>query len=225
MNWYEEKGVIYLREQNFIIEHQPKLKFIYKKGIIYLKGIFHLNHQVINFPPLTGDFELEFEFPDDYPNSQPKVKDVNEDIPHKKIFHVNKGGGLCLETPIIEMKLFNKNKSLQGFIDNLLAPFIYGFVHKMDYGYYPIGEWDHGVEGLLKSYEEFYSVKEPTMIIRILDNVMKKGFRPNNKCPCGCGIKQSICHYEFLSDLSMLPKKEIEKEKLLIMQVAKGKSE
>lgn len=143
-------------------------------------------------------FQISISVPLSYPATLPNIKETGGRIPPD--FHTNRDGTLCLDVPILLYKEFIRNPTLLHFIDRCALPFFYSFSYRERFGHLPFGEWEHGGEGLLQLYKEYFKHTEITALalIKILAENKYKGSR---LCPCKSGKKLQSCHGPLLKNI------------------------
>ncbi len=150
-----------------VIERFPYLHLTKKvnrdsllKGVLAFEGDYH--GEVIE-----DEFDVELHIPSTYPEDLPLVREIGYRIPRN--FHVNLDDNtLCLAAPIAIKMHFSKDKTLLGFIENLVIPFFYNFLYQQKHGSLILGELSHGAEGILEFYREYFHLTNDAAIIEFL---------------------------------------------------------
>jgi len=137
-------------------------------------------------------FELFIAIPREYPNKIPAVKEIGGRIP--KEFHHNGDDTLCLGTPVDTWIKFSKHKTLIGFVEFLIIPFLFSFCFKSKMGRMPFGERTHYGEGILEFYCEFFKIKDFVVAQKFLKILASGQYSRNKPCPCDSGIRLKKCH-------------------------------
>lgn len=137
-----------------------------------------------------------------FPNEVPTVKEMGGRIPVN--FHHNTGGTLCLATPTDQWVKFNKCKSLIGFVETLIVPFLFSFCFKIKTGRMPFGERSHGGLGILEFYCEYFELTDYEAARKLLKLLATGRYRRKKICPCGSGRRLESCHgSKFLEIMKM----------------------
>ena len=151
---------------------------------------------------IEDDYEVEIIIPKDYPATPPKAKEIGGKIP--KNFHLNNDGTLCLGVPIEVKRKFYKKRSLLGFVEVLLIPFLYSHRFEEIHREMPYGELPHGIEGILKYYKELFGVDDDYAVLVFLKILAEDNYRGHLNCPCGSNNKLRNCHGKILLELKEL---------------------
>ncbi|MEX0652541.1 MAG: SEC-C metal-binding domain-containing protein [Phycisphaeraceae bacterium] len=148
---------------------------------------------------IEDTYEIEIVIPDDFPDAPPTVKETAGAIPAD--FHQFKSSGtLCLGAPVDVRRRFAQHRTLIGFINGQVIPYLYSYSCYRDHGVLPHGELDHGSSGLLDYYMEHFGATGLTTL-KLL-KCLADGFAPPlGPCPCGSGRKLRDCHGPKLDEL------------------------
>ncbi|WP_370979005.1 hypothetical protein [Agaribacterium sp. ZY112] len=144
---------------------------------------------------ISDCFEIEVFIPSEYPEKMPLVWDAGARI-RGDFEHINSDGSFCLAVPVEERIIFDQSPSLLGFIDNLVVPFLYGYSYWEKNAEMPFDERSHGAKGLLEYYLDLYSSSDKVAVLKGVYGLVKVGYKPHEKCPCGSGRKVLRCHKE-----------------------------
>lgn len=136
--------------------------------------------------------QIEIIIPDDYPDIPPSVKETGGRIP--KDFHTFPDGTLCLGTRIEVHMKFAETKSLLGFINGQVIPFLFSFCYWQQYGKMPFGELSHGGRGILEYYTQFFNVASAIVVIELLKILAENNYKGHHDCPCASGKRLRDCH-------------------------------
>jgi hypothetical protein len=148
---------------------------------------------------VKDEYHIEMVIPTDYPDSPPTARETGNAIPdnfHKFI----KSGNLCLGAPIEVRRAFAQHKTLLGFINLQVIPFLFSYSYFRDYGELPYGELAHGTPGLLDYYSTFFSV-DFIKTMKLLKLLADDFAPPLMKCPCDSGKSLQDCHRHKLDEL------------------------
>jgi len=138
------------------------------------------------------DYDIEIGIPTDYPASVPTVQETGGRIPRD--FHKMEDGVLCLGAPLeIRMK-FAEDRSMLGFIERQLVPYLFGHACFERDGTMPFGELGHGSAGVLAFYKDLFGVQDDLAALRLLRVLADDDYRGPMPCPCGSGLKLRHCH-------------------------------
>lgn len=208
--WYKKKPDFYLAEQKIIQERFPTLQYQEIGGKVFLLGVLKLNHSYKN-EQIEDSYAIEIEFPDDYPESLPKVREVGgrkesiakaREIKDIGDLHFNIDGSACLCPRVLEKKKFPPGSNIETFLEELVCPFFYALSFFEKHGRFPWGEYSHGDKGVLEAYSEYLGIDDLSFLIRCVWLLAKNGpIKGHWGCPCGSHEKFRKCHPEILRKL------------------------
>jgi hypothetical protein len=196
----EEKVIRLVMDQMSEVQiQQPDLEFIISvcgEMIIHGPLRFTIDHQGHT---IEDEYQVEIIIPNNYPDSPPKVRETGNTIPegfHK--FH--KTGCLCLGAPVEVRRVFSRHKSLFGFVNTQVIPYLFSYSYFRDYGILPYGDLAHGSSGLLNYYKALFQVdiiRTMNFLKLLADDIVP----PLMECPCGNGKVLRDCHGPILFEL------------------------
>jgi hypothetical protein len=214
-NFYQRENKIFLRELDAVSKF-PNLSWRWYNDIPILKGIyqFKIDYRGHNF---KDNFNLEFIFPSDYPESFPIVKELDMKIPDT--FHRFTNGYLCLCTPSEQWMIFSKKPTLENYIENLVNPYLLSWLWYEKFNEMPWGERQHGPMGLVESYQELLKIDSFQQTKIFLNRFLMNQIDKKDECPCGSGQIIKKCHKTKVTKLTnRLPKKRLLDDFLIIME-------
>ena len=200
--------MVTIEDINYIKKNHPKLHIKYRNNDLYIIGEFEMKARFKN-ETLEDSFFLEFSIPASYPNDFPKVKSLDEKI--STTYHTNPDGCLCLGTEANIYEIFNKERTLKNFMENILIHFLYRFSYIKKNDKEPYRDKSHGIEGVLEYYFEKFETRNKNIVLKILGNYLGL-LRFNKKwCYCKSGKKYKNCHFLKINELfELVPKKVLE---------------
>jgi len=155
--------------------------------------IAHGGHRV------EDSYEVELIIPADFPDLPPTARETGGAIPES--FHQFPASKhLCLGAPVEVRRAFAQHKTLLGFIDTQLIPYLFAYSYKRDHGRLPFGELDHASAGLFLYYKDFFGASGISTL-RLLKLLADDFAPPLMTCPCGTGMKLKECHGPRLAEL------------------------
>lgn len=204
--WYEKNPGFYESEQRTVKEKFPTLGYVKKDGKVFLVGTLHLD-DIVNHIRIVDSYEIEIEFPDNYPSSLPKVREVGgrkEKVVKEKglrnivdlHYYVNDESA-CPCYRSISKRYFTKGSTIETFLNELVLLFFYEQSYYEKTSNWPFGEYSHGHIGTKEFYRDELDIHdddENTILncIRLLTKTGRpKGHRP---CPCGSSLEFRKCH-------------------------------
>ncbi|MFA4974270.1 MAG: SEC-C domain-containing protein [bacterium] len=185
------------RLKNEVAQAFPELIASEEAGHLRFKGPFRIEYEGRRL----DTYEIEIDLPQDYPDSQPIVRESAGRIPRAPDRHVNSDGALCICLP--------EEYWLHGFAERPLIDYISGPVRTYLLGNslvelgagWPHGEWAHGSEGLLQFYQEHLGPIDGRILRGYLDYLARPEVRGHWLCPCGSGKVVRKCHMPALRRL------------------------
>lgn len=195
-----------MRELNTVSQF-PDLSWRWYNDIPILKGIYLFKTEYEG-EPFHDSFNLEFHFPQNYPEKLPIVKELDNKIP--ATFHRNPDKSLCLCTPIEQYLVFSKKPTLENFIYNLLNPYILSWLWYQRFYKMPWGERSHGSTGIVESYQELLNLRGLKHAKQFMAEYIYNKIHQKQDCPCGSGLPFKRCHRNIIVKLeNWLPKGQL----------------
>ena len=208
----------------------PGLKVIEKDGKQYLIGDLRFTafydiskDELILNPPelfsshndyLSDTFQLEIEFPTDFPLSFPLVREIGgrlKNIAEKysisdiRDLHVNKNqnNAVCLCPKPAERLRYPNGVDLLHFINNLVVPFFFGLSYFDKHRKWPWNEYSHGELGIMEFLAECKGKHDGSLAQSCYDALgeqykkivqASKEIKGHWPCLCDSGKKFRSCH-------------------------------
>lgn len=144
---------------------------------------------------LWRPFDVRIKISSKYPKIPPIIFETGKEIPKEPDWHINRDGSCCVGP---NAKIFRKldNKiSIIGWLENIVMPFFFDQVHKLENGEYRGKEYSHGSYGLIEDYKEWWNLESEEEVIvklKLITNWVK--YPRNEKCFCGSELKFKKCH-------------------------------
>ena len=180
-----------------IQETHPGLSGCVSSEGFEISGVFVLNHSANNIP-LYEEYSLKIIVPSSFPYEFPKVWETSDLIP-KGFDHVYPDGHLCLAANCEIALLLDRDPSLNTFIEELVASYLYSASYYAKYRVYPFGERKHGNKGIKQAYAERYHSNSDDVLWSLLKYVAGIAtYRGHIPCPCHSGKRLRECHGEFV---------------------------
>lgn len=149
---------------------------------------------------LSGRYHLSIDVPRDYPDSLPKVRELDGSIPRdsENSFHLNSNGDLCLGSELGMRIQLAGSADFNHFIERCLVPYLFAITKRLMDGQPLIfGELRHGVPGLVDDYLVTLGLRSVNQIPQAFHVLsLKRRCANRTSCPCGCGrlFKQCKLH-------------------------------
>lgn len=193
-----EQGYI-TRELENILDENPDLFLLdIGYGRWLLRGSLRFCRE-IKSNIIDDEYMIEIHIPSNYPTKIPQAKEVGGRIPQS--FHTNLDNTLCLGTPLANNRTFCRDRTIGGFINNCLIPYLFSFSYKEQFGELPYGEMPHGFKGIIECYKEEFQTDNIKYIVALLKFLATDNFPAFEKCPCQSGKSLLKCHGKKILEL------------------------
>lgn len=150
---------------------------------------------------IADDYLVSIHIPVDYPEKIPIVRETGGRIPRDIDFHKYSDDRLCLAAPHGLNKVFFKDPTLLGLINNLIIPFCYANSYLEKYKKRPWPELAHAQNGIIQYYSSYFGI-EVACVPGFLRLLASTKLEPRDKCPCGSERQLSKCHGEKIREAS-----------------------
>jgi len=194
--WYERDGGRRLaHDQKRVAEMCPDLVYHIDKqrGRVFAKGKITL----LSTCGIPTHIPIRLDFPDNYPQQEPLVYDIEHRFLHRAERHFCANGQCCLWLPPESRWNAKDPEGLCRFLEEVAVFFDRQLVYDAEgKGIWPGGERDHNDAG----YTEFIldmldgDRQMLSLLAPILANKTKVG--RNHQCPCRSGRKYKKCHQD-----------------------------
>lgn len=173
------------------------LQLVVENDVLFLRGIFPL------IDPENGDeidsYQIEIEFPPDFPMRIPIVRETGGRIPRTIDRHIDeKDGSACLGMREQLHNHITHNASALSFIEGPIYQFFLGQSYYELTDKWIFGEWSHGADGILEYYSKRFKTNDPRMILTFVEYLSKNTVKGHWPCFCTNGKRLRNCHMKFL---------------------------
>lgn len=204
----------------FLQEH-PEMSFgPLRNGELLLKGILRFKAKYKDLPDIEDSYNLEIVVPKNFPFQLPKVTELDKKIPRVHYYHVNLDNTLCVGTPLRVIIKLGRSATINGYVNQLLIPYLYAVSHKLQYGgKFVFGELGHDFVGLYDDYYDVLGLTRPHQVVYAL-KLLSMQKREANKytCPCECGKRLVECKFhDKLNRLRKVAPKSYYKQQLFML--------
>lgn len=139
-------------------------------------------------------YRVELWIPPAFPRATPIVFETAGRIP--KSFHHLENGALCLGSPTKLRLVLQEVRTIGGFLDAVLVPYLYGYACHERSGAMPFGELAHGAAGLESELLQIFGVARGADVLRLVELAgLRRRDANKHACPCGRGIRLGCCHH------------------------------
>lgn len=191
--WFKRQPKLLEAIRKDLEARYPDLRLLEESDTVFVRGSFPIAHE----GHVLDRFQIEVEFPLDYPDRLPWVRETLGRIPHILDRHVlPTSGTACLFVDESWLLSVGGDPSFLEFLDGPVRNFFLGQALVEAGKDWPFGERTHGLEGLLQAYGEWFGTEDEAVILRYLEYLSKKKFKGHWECPCGSGEKLRKCHLE-----------------------------
>jgi len=175
--------------------HQPRLRLSTDAaGCVSVSGQFDLVHLEEGGAPVVYEtFEIDFTYPNNYPESLPTVFENGGRIKRESDNHINCNGSICYGVPAI-IAARRPDLKPSAFISEILHDYFLGYLHFLEFGFWPFGEVGHGYAGAIDYMAELLKcAAKPNKVKALLFLLQLKHRRDRWGCSCGSGKRLGRC--------------------------------
>lgn len=188
-SWYERDGGARLNhDRNLISTLYPELEFHIHEGRAFLVGVIRLQLEC----GIENVIQVRIEFPEDYPQKEPRAFDPAKQYPHIPNRHFFSIGQCCLWLPPESLWDSQAPDALLLFLHQVAIFFekqlIYNVRHR-----WPGKQRGHGEQGYREWMCEVLRIKE-TELRRFIPTLLGKSCAATAPCPCNSTLKFRCCH-------------------------------
>jgi hypothetical protein len=158
--------------------------------VVRIRGTYPVRHESEEL----DRYHIEIEFPPDYPDRLPIVRETAGRIPWEADRH-NSNGVACVLLPEERWWSFPPNKP---FLEYLTVPLHNYFLSQSLIeagGTWPFSEHRHGLDGVIDFYKEQFGTQDTMTAILLLKLVASGRFKGHWPCPCSSGKILRHCHW------------------------------
>jgi len=190
--WFLKNPALLNQVKNSVAKNYPDLRIDETSERIILRGSFPVSAN----GTVVDRFQIEVEFPDNYPDGIPTVREVGGRIPHHSDRHVIvKTKSACLFLREESSKYYPPGTTILDFLSGPVNDY---FLWQTEFeltGQPTVKARQHGIDGIIEFYKEELEIEDPKAILNCIDYLRKeaKGHWP---CFCGGGKKLRECHME-----------------------------
>lgn len=195
--WHEAAPDLYAR---VVLEVQAKyhnLHFSTEGGLVFMRGGF----PVSDSERVIDRYYIEVEFPPDFPDSLPTVREVGGRIPRTADRHIlEPDGTVCLYVPDEASWVCPDRSDILSFLDGPVRnSFIGQTVFELT-GKWPFGQRSHDARGFFEFYSEKLGVSDARVVLSFMNVMRQKEVKGHWRCPCSSGKRLRDCHYEIVRE-------------------------
>jgi hypothetical protein len=213
--WFERDPELYSRVERAIEQHFPTLHVTQVAGAVYIRGRLNITSPELRAP--IASYDIELEFPPNYPEADPVVREIGGAIPKNEDHHFQDDGVACLFLPEERWRYCRTDITITEFINGPVRGFFAWQAHLALTGRRPpSGERRHRWDGVLDFYFEQIGTRDPRVIGVFLEYMAAKKLRGTWRCYCGSGQQLRQCHF---AKVQFLRKRIPRKRALEVLQL------
>lgn len=131
-----------------------------------------------------------------YSDELPYVIDTDKMIESSYHHYYLTNRKLCLETDSKIRIRFINGFNLLEWMDEFVEPYFVSYEYYQLYGKFPNGERNHGIIGIVESYQDLLHAKDLFETYKFMKYIKEKPYRGHHDCPCGSELPIRKCHGE-----------------------------
>lgn len=158
--------------------------------VVLIHGTFPVRHGAEEL----DRYRIEIEFPREYPDGLPIVRETGGRIPWVADRH-NTNGIACVLLPEDRWWSFPPDKPFLDYLTVPLHNYLLGQSLVEAGGTWPFSEHRHGLDGVIDFYKDRFSTDDAKVAVLLLKLVATGRFKGHWPCPCGSGKKLRRCHW------------------------------
>jgi hypothetical protein len=162
-------------------------------GGVYVRGRLNITSPQLVSP--IASYDIELEFPRNYPDADPIVRETAGVIPKGANHHFQRDGSACLFLPEARWKQCQSRPDIAEFVNGPVTAFFAWQAHLALTGRKPpSGGWSHGPDAILQFYFEQLQTNDSRVVCTFLRLMTAKKIRNQWRCYCGSGRPLHACH-------------------------------
>ncbi len=183
------------------VSQYPGLRSCMEENHFVISGVWPVYEDIEEKKHLDS-FLIKMVFPNDYPNSLPKIYEIGKRIKTKNPdTHFYNDSFACLFYPTERYIHFPKNEPFQfkKFLDGPVKSFFFSQLFYIYHKKWPFGERSHDLKGMLEFYSEKLEIPcNKKSVLKALSYLLKPKIRGDWPCPCGNKKLRECSHIEKL---------------------------
>ncbi len=181
-----------------------KLRIVENSGELFLAGEIDI---IDSKGTLWDTYSVEIKGSERYPLSFPKLFEVGDAFPKIADWHVYESNdkSCCIDVPMNEKIICKDGLHIMDYIKRFAIPYLANQSYRKREGYYPFGEYSHGIVGRIEYYQEKLKAKSPSDFIKMFTLIIND-FDPVRTafCPICEKSKFRKCHRSAFKELSFV---------------------
>jgi hypothetical protein len=157
----------------------------------------------------------------EFPDKLPIVRETGGRIPWHENRHVEHDGRACVMIEEDRWRCFPAGSSILDFIGVPVANFFLSQSYFEEHGKWPLGEWEHGFDGIFQYYRWLIGTESNLTVYRFLYVLAKRDAKPHYQCPCGSGKRIKRCCHTRVADLRRKISWQLARDRLQALKIGK----
>jgi hypothetical protein len=200
--WYERDGGERLaRDRERIAAAFPGLSYRIDEQArhVFLEGTITLEAEC----GIGTLIQVRVEFPDNYPEHEPRVYDAAQRFPHEADRHFYPDGQCCLWLPPESRWNAKDADGLCRFLEEVAVYLDQQLTFEaVGKGQWPGRQRSHGDAGYIEFVLELLGGDQRLLAALASTLANRSGVQRNSPCPCDSGIKYKRCHLHTVEEIS-----------------------
>jgi len=143
------------------------------------------------------------DFPDNYPEQEPRVYDAANCFPHEANRHFYPDGRCCLWLPPESRWNADDPEGLCRFLEEVAVFFDRQLIYDAEgKGIWPGGQRGHGGDGYVEFVQELLGEDQQLLVALAPIFANKSNIGRNSRCPCGSELKYKKCHLHTVQEIN-----------------------
>ncbi|MFZ2028833.1 MAG: hypothetical protein WAU68_00875 [Vitreimonas sp.] len=188
LTWWQAKPALLDDIRAALTGHYASLMLSVTPEGVTVRGSF----PVVHLDEVLDRYEVEINFPDDYPDDPPSLRETGGRIPRVPERH-NSSGVACLFVPI-DWKAKRTDLAFRTFLDEPVKQYFAKQSLVEEGQPWPSGERAHGVPGALEALRELIGVDTDEAALRALALLAEPTIKGHWPCVCGSAKRLRDCH-------------------------------
>ena len=195
--WHRTRPELLEQIREEIQSHYPSLQLSCEEDIVFVRGSYPITFE----GEILDRYAVEIEFPPDYPDLLPVVRETGGRIPHTSDYHMSNDGDACLFVPDERWWILPPGFS---FLDFLRGPVFNFFLSQAVVSLgepWPFGQRQHGAGGIREFYAGLLGTNDLDVMRGYLEFLSSSQVKGHWSCPCRSGKRIRQCHQVQIVDL------------------------
>ena len=192
--WYVRNPEVYEDVRSQIEDKYPDLSCILENGKALVRGYYPIceDGQVLD------RYMIELILPEDSLRGLPTLYETAGRIERDVTHHMGKDGAACVVLPDAFWYDHPGGMTPLEFLDGPVCSYFasQSLVERGQPSAWPVGQWEHGVAGIVEFYGELLETTDRSVILAFLERLKAEVVRGHWSCPCGSGNRIRDCHLQ-----------------------------